>query len=63
MDITNKIIEKFGVELSNKDREVVKKFIYIVLILFIVSIFTMFIVFGYLTFDKYIKPTLQNSLE
>ncbi len=61
MDITNKIIETFGIKFSGKNRDTTKKLIYIVLILSIVSIMTISIILGYLTFDKYIKPTLQNE--
>ena len=61
MESSQKILENFGLKFSKKDREMTKKFINIVFILLLVFLIGSFIILGYLTFHKYIKPSLQQS--
>jgi len=63
MSIASDILNLFGVKLSNKDRIVLKKLIYITLMIILFLLVCYFIIGSYLVYDKFILPSLKQKIE
>jgi flagellar biosynthesis/type III secretory pathway M-ring protein FliF/YscJ len=61
MNFTNKILEKFGIELTKKNKLTLKQIIFMIIIVMVVFLLYSSAVFGYIGYDKFIKPTLQST--
>jgi hypothetical protein len=63
MNTISTITEHFGIKLSNNNKQTLKKLINVILILLAIVLVYYFIISSYLTYDKYILPTLRGTGE
>jgi hypothetical protein len=60
MNTISTITEHFGIKLSNNNKETLKKLINVILILLVIIFVYYFIISSYLTYDRFILPTLRG---
>jgi uncharacterized membrane protein YjgN (DUF898 family) len=63
MRINNKLKEKFGIQLSSKEKSMLKNIILILFIVLVLIIIAFSIVGSYIAFDKFVKPSLLKQAE
>ena len=61
MNTVSTITEHFGIKLSKNNKETLKKLINVILILLAIVLVYYFIISSYLTYDKYILPSLRGT--
>jgi len=63
MRINNKLKEKFGIQLSSKEKSMLKQIIIILFIVLVLIIIGFSIVGSYIAFDRFVKPSLLKQAE
>jgi len=61
MRINNKLREKFGIELSSKEKSILKQLIMFFFIILIISLICVAIIGTYYAVDKFVKPIILKD--